>query len=105
MDKNEVRKVVKQYADVVTQELSPVSIVLYGSHAKGNPHKDSDIDVAVIFHSFVGDWLQTSTQLWKLRHNISLDIEPILLDRATDPSGFVRNIYKTGEVIYGESFA
>ncbi|MCL2880819.1 MAG: nucleotidyltransferase domain-containing protein [Treponema sp.] len=103
LDQATVVNTVKQYADVVTKELSPAAIVLYGSYAKGNPHEDSDIDVAVIFDGFAGDWLKTSSRLWMLRHTISFDIEPILLDSTQDKSGFVQNIYKTGRVIYKAS--
>ena len=100
LDQAAVVNTVKQYADVVTKELSPAAIVLYGSYAKGNPHEDSDIDVAVIFDNFTGDWLKTSSRLWKLTEDISFDIEPVLLDSTQDRSGFVQNIYATGRVIY-----
>ena len=100
LDKGTVINTVEQYANAVTKELSPSAIVLYGSYAKGNPHEDSDIDVAVIFNGFSGDWLKTSTRLWRLTEDISFDIEPILLDSTEDKSGFVRNIFKTGQVIY-----
>ena len=100
LDKETVISVVKQYANVVVRELSPVTIVLYGSYAKDNASDDSDIDVAVIFDGFTGDWHKTSSMLWRLRRNISFDIEPILLDSAEDKSGFVKNIYKTGQIIY-----
>jgi predicted nucleotidyltransferase len=89
-----------RYADAVKNEFSPSAIVLYGSYAKGNPHENSDIDVAVIFNGFSGDWLKTSTRLWRLTEDISFDIEPILLDSTEDKSGFVRNIFKTGQIIY-----
>jgi predicted nucleotidyltransferase len=100
LDKKAVVSTVEQYADAITKELSPAAIVLYGSHAKGNAHEDSDIDVAVIFDGFKGDWLEISSRLWRLRRNISFDIEPILLDSTTDKSGFVQNIFKTGQIIY-----
>ena len=100
LDKETVIKVVEQYANVVVKEFSPDAVVLYGSYVKGNPHNDSDIDVAVIFNGFTGDWLKTSNRLWHLREDISLYIEPILLDRSEDKSGFVKNIYKTGQIIY-----
>ena len=100
LDKRTVISKVEQYADAVTSELSPAAVVLYGSYAKGNAREDSDIDVAVIFDGFTGDWLKTSSLLWRLRRNISFDIEPILLDSTQDKSGFVKNIYKTGQVIY-----
>ena len=100
LDKAAVINTVKQYANVVTKEFSPAAIVLYGSYAKDNPREDSDIDVAVIFNGFSGDWLKTSARLWGLTENISFDIEPVLLDSAEDKSGFVKNIFKTGHIIY-----
>jgi len=100
LDKETVINIVKQYANVVTKELSPSAIVLFGSYAKGNARDDSDIDVAVIFDGFTGDWHKTSSMLWRLRRNISFDIEPVLLDRVEDRSGFVKNIFKTGQIIY-----
>ena len=104
LSKEQVRKLVNQYATKVVEVLSPtspVSVVLYGSHAKGNATANSDIDVAVIYDGFGGDWLKTSALLWKLSSPISLDIEPILLDKTKDQSGFIQNIYATGEVVYG----
>ena len=91
----------QQYAQAVAEALKPAVILLYGSYAKGTQSGNSDIDVAVVFDGFDGDWLKVSAQLWKLRRGISDDIEPILLDRAQgDPSGFVAEIFKTGEVLY-----
>jgi len=80
--------------------LKPSVILLYGSYAKNTADADSDIDVAVVFDGFQGDWLETSARLWKLRRNISDDIEPILLDRTQDKSGFIKEIFRTGEVLY-----
>jgi predicted nucleotidyltransferase len=100
LDKRTVINTVERYADIVAKEFSPAAVVLYGSYAEGNPHDDSDIDVAVIFNGFKGDWLKVSSSLWRLRREISFDIEPILLDSTQDKSGFVANIFKTGQVIY-----
>lgn len=100
LDKTTVINTARQYADVVAKEFSPTAIVLYGSYAKGTANEDSDIDVAVIFNGFTGDWLKTSSKLWHLTENISYDIEPVLLDSTQDKSGFVQNIYKTGQIIY-----
>jgi predicted nucleotidyltransferase len=100
MDKSTVVATAQQYAQIVARELSPFAIVLYGSYAKGNAHTTSDIDVAVVFNNYSGDWLTDSALLWKLRRGVSDDIEPILLDRTQDPSGFVADIFRTGEVLY-----
>jgi len=100
LDKGTVIDTVKRYAEAVKNEFSPSAVVLYGSYANGRPHEDSDIDVAVVFNGFSGDWLKTSSRLWGLIENISFDIEPILLDSAEDKSGFVKHVFKTGQIIY-----
>ena len=100
MDKGTVVSTVKQYAERVASECRPSAVVLYGSYAKGNARDDSDIDVAVVFDGFTGDWLKTSARLWRLTEEISYDIEPVLLDSTKDASGFVEDIFKTGQVIY-----
>jgi predicted nucleotidyltransferase len=86
--------------EAVTKEFSPSAVVLFGSYINGVPNDDSDIDVGVIFDGFTGDWRQTSARLWRLRRGISFDIEPHLLDRENDKSGFVSHVIKTGELIY-----
>ena len=100
LDKGTVISTVEQYADAVKKELSPFAVVLFGSYAKDKAHEDSDIDVAVVFNGFTGDWLKTSSSLWRLRRGISFDIEPHLLDTKQDKSGFVQHVFKTGQVIY-----
>ena len=100
MDRTAAIETAQQYAQLVAQELRPSVVLLYGSYAKDTAHSESDIDIAVVFDGFNGNWLETSSKLWRLRRDISDDIEPILLDRAHDPSGFVEDIFKTGEVLY-----
>ena len=100
MDQKEALTLARQYASVVAHELRPDKIVLYGSYAKGAASGKSDIDVAVIFHDFNGDWLRVYTRLSHLRRSVSSLIEPVLLDSANDKSGFVDEVLATGEVIY-----
>ncbi|MEG1060786.1 MAG: nucleotidyltransferase domain-containing protein [Oscillospiraceae bacterium] len=100
LDKATVVNAVEQYAQAVTREFKPHSILLYGSYAKGNAGDESDIDVAVVFNGYKGEWLKDSARLWKLAFEVNHDIEPILVDSTKDPSGFVADIFKTGQVIY-----
>jgi predicted nucleotidyltransferase len=100
MDKNEALALARQYASIIVKELNPDKIILYGSHAKGTATNESDIDVAVIFDQFNGDWLKTYTRLSRLRRSVSSHLTPVLLDSAHDSSGFVDEIVTTGEVIY-----
>ena len=100
LDKGTVVNTVNRYASAVKKEFDPAAIILYGSYARGMARDDSDIDIAVIFNGFSGDWLKVSSRLWHLTEDINYSIEPILLDSKHDPSGFVQNIFKTGQVIY-----
>lgn len=75
-------------------------IILFGSQAKGTAHEDSDIDVAVIFKSIDGDYLETAVRLFQLRRNIDSRIEPVIFEENHDPGGFLEEITKTGTVIF-----
>jgi len=93
----------RRYASEVERYLQPQAVVLFGSHAKGTAHADSDIDIAVILNGFTGDYLEASRQLYKLRRHISADIEPVLLDSSLDESGFVAEVFRTGQVLSARS--
>jgi len=100
LDKGTAISTVERYIDAVKKEFSPSAVILFGSYANGNPTEDSDIDVGVVFNGFSGDWRKTSSRLWNLAYDISWDIEPHLLDTKQDKSGFVKHVFKTGQIIY-----
>jgi len=39
---------IKRYCDAIVRTFQPEKIILFGSHAYGRPHRDSDVDVLVI---------------------------------------------------------
>ena len=100
LDKKTVREIAVKYAERVKRILDPNAVILFGSYVNGNPHEWSDIDIAVIVKDFQGNWIETASALCGLSWDISLDIEPHLLDVACDNSGFVEHVLKTGEYIY-----
>ncbi len=104
MDKTTVRKLVEEYAKLVVNNMVVKKIILYGSYARGDYKKDSDIDVAVVVskESISKDILDDMAKLFKLRRNISNDIEPVLLIDEEDASGFLESISEYGEVVYSE---
>jgi uncharacterized protein len=40
--------VIRQYARAVAKRFQPEKIILFGSHAYGKPHADSDVDILVV---------------------------------------------------------
>ena len=41
-------RVIRQFALAVAERFRPEKIILFGSHAYGRPHADSDVDVLVV---------------------------------------------------------
>ena len=103
LDKTTVVSTVRRYSDEIKKRYNPFAVVLFGSHINGTPHADSDIDVAVVFNGFTGNWYDAIVDLWGISEGISLDIEPHLLDTTKDPSGFTDYVMRTGDVIYQAS--
>jgi predicted nucleotidyltransferase len=100
MDKKQAVTYARVYASEVIKELRPEQIVLFGSYAMNVASDESDIDIAVVFNGFNGNHYDVSTLLWKITRSVSSYIEPILLDRADDKSGFAEEVLRTGEIIY-----
>ena len=60
--------VIRQYARAVVERFEPEKIILFGSHAYGEPHADSDVDILVVMPA---------------RSEIG---QAIRIDRAVDPA-------------------
>jgi len=99
MDKSEVISIVSKYKVLVSRHFDIENIILFGSYAKGNQKEDSDIDVAVVVNSMDLDFFTYAPLLWKLRREIDDRIEPILIEKNKDESGFLKEILKTGLII------
>lgn len=99
MDKNSALEYAKKYAEKVKKACSPIAIVVYGSYVNGTPDENSDIDIAVIFNGFTGDFLEMSSMLYQITCEVSTLIEPILLDISNDKSGFASEIMRTGKKV------
>jgi len=53
------------------------------------PKKFSDIDVAVIVPEWTGEFMKAQSELFRVASEVDLRIEPILLERKNDKSGFL----------------
>jgi len=103
MDQKQIIQLLNVFTDRVTK-LYPVNkVVLFGSYAKGHYSENSDIDVAVFIDPIKEDFLTAESKLFKLRRDIDLRIEPILITPDPDYSGFKDDILKSGKIIYHRS--
>jgi len=97
-----INEIVKQYAQAVNQIYTPKAIYLYGSYANGATHKDSDIDIAVIFEPVNNDeYIDIFSGLSSIASKIDYNIEPNLIidDGEHSKYSFLAEVLETGRLI------
>jgi predicted nucleotidyltransferase len=100
MDKKEAIRKLIQYKRLLSQYMSFDKMMLFGSYARGTQREDSDVDVAIIVDEIKGgDYFSTRPLLWRIRREVDDRIEPVLLERKHDQSGFLKEIMKNGILI------
>ena len=79
-EKNELniilRELAKVYSDVYGEDI--VSIILYGSYARGDNNSDSDIDVVAIVKGTRADLQNKLNDVWEVSGDLELEYETIL---------------------------
>ena len=75
-ESDEIKAKVQQYIEILKKKYRILHVYIYGSFAKGNAHKWSDIDVAIISPDFSDDTLDDRLELMKLGASIDDRIEP-----------------------------
>ena len=90
-----------RFAEILSGEIRIEKVILFGSYAKGESHRDSDIDIAVVSPDFTGDRLEDQLRLMKSRRKVDLRIEPIPFrpEEFTNDNPFVREIMDTGTLV------
>ena len=99
MDKEEIITKLKQYKILLSKEMAFDRMILFGSYARGCQREDSDVDVAIVVDKLQGDYFSTRPLLWRLRREIDDRIEPVILDKSNDESGFLEEVMKNGIII------
>ena len=105
--KSKINQEAKRIAEVVAKKYKPEKIILYGSVARGEIRKDSDIDLCIIKKTR----LPFRKRLWKVYKLIrdvdySYGIEPVVFtpkefqERQDNNNFFIRNILKDGKILY-----
>jgi predicted nucleotidyltransferase len=102
MDKTEAINIAQKYAETVKRNFDFQKFILFGSYAKGNPRKDSDIDIAIVFSDY-DNRLDRQVELMKLTRKVDSRIEPHpFREKEFEISNpFVNEILTYGEEITG----
>jgi predicted nucleotidyltransferase len=103
MGYEEISDKIEAYVKRVRRRYHPKMIVVYGSYARGTATENSDIDVAVICDVLAGDYLENAAELFRLRRDIDLRIEPVLIEPDSVANSFYNEIIKTGKIVYKAS--
>lgn len=98
------RAQIRQLCTRIAREFKPEKIILFGSHAYGQPTPESDLDVLVVMQ-FAGDPLeQAVTILNRLDMLIPIDLlvrtPQQIQQRLEMGDSFMRDIIERGKVMY-----
>ena len=74
IDKN-LRRIVDEYVQKINAHYPVDAVYLFGSHAHGTQHKDSDIDLA-IFSKKINNRILDRGKIFALTYEIDANIEP-----------------------------
>lgn len=78
MVKKEILNKLRRYKRLLEKKGIPVSkLLIYGSYARGDAHKDSDIDVCVVSPAFGRDRIEEGLFLFRQAPDIDPRIEPV----------------------------
>lgn len=100
---NVPRRVICRFANEVAERFQPDKIILFGSHAYGTPHADSDVDILVIMPA-----RNEQSQAMRIRlsvdYNFPLDLlvrtPKNLAWRLADGDCFLKEVIANGKVLY-----
>jgi uncharacterized protein len=83
--------------NILSEKVSPLFIILFGSAVKGNTHKDSDVDIA-FFSNRQLDKFEIFMIAQEIASKLNRDVDLIDLNKAS--TVFQAQIIHTGKVIY-----
>src|SRR6266446_6917338 len=96
-------RVIRRYARAVAEEFHPDKIILFGSHAYGTPHQDSDVDLLVVMPAY-NQHNQAVRILWRLAAPFPVDLivrtPKEMKWRLAEGESFTTTIVSQGKILY-----
>lgn len=95
---------IKTYVKRLAQEFNPERVILFGSHARGKPTEDSDVDLLVVMNCRKDPTDQAVEIRWRIPRTFPMDLlvrRPAeIRRRITMGDSFIATIMKEGRVLY-----
>jgi predicted nucleotidyltransferase len=100
---NVPKRLIYRFADEVAERFEPDKIILFGSHAYGTPHADSDVDILVVMPA-----RNELSQAMRIRLAVDYRFPLDLLVRTpknmawrlADGDSFLKEIVAKGKILY-----
>ena len=102
------QKAIDQVVEQIVEKFEPQKIILFGSYARGNPRRESDVDLLVVMNT-----TNENKQSLEIRRHLGvmfgLDLivytPKHLKERLKMNDWFLRDVLKEGKVIYDDRSA
>ncbi len=96
MDTQEALALARAYVYRVKQILDYDSAYLFGSYALGHQDQNSDVDIGIIVSETDENYLDLMKNLYRIRRELDVRIEPHLYIQGHDPLDFAEGVVKSG---------
>ena len=102
----EILEIVKEFKRKVSDEMGKVEVILFGSHARDNAERESDIDIFVILDRDID--IKMKEAIYDIAYEISLKYDVVLdvivysraeWDRYRGILPFIINVEKEGVIV------
>jgi predicted nucleotidyltransferase len=103
---NVPRAAIRRFARAVAERFHPEKIILFGSHAYGRPHADSDVDILAVMPA--RNELDQAVRI-RLAVDYSFPLDLLvrtpknLAWRLAEGDSFLKEVVSTSEVLYEEA--
>jgi uncharacterized protein len=99
-----VTPAIEQFAKQIVEKFSPERVILFGSHARNEEHKDSDVDILVVMDHAKRNRDQALEILLTLDPRFPIDLlvrRPEDVERRLSMRDyFMRDIFREGRTLY-----
>ncbi len=105
--RTEAQTIIRGISEKLAAEYAPEKVILFGSHAYGDPSASSDIDLLVIKdtpHHFIDRWVEVRRILSDPERKVPIEVLVLtpreLATRLSKGDQFIQEIVEKGRVLY-----